>query len=144
MVDSNRLKTANVDRQIIASNVENTDEVVEIVKQKDANKTELLRIRPEGALVRFQFLELLLRLAGQKYEGEPDTLTYADSLQKLIEDNILGWYQYEPPMKFRNELLFTMANARAFKVNESMLQALFKKFCKRKRFMFMDDLALML
>jgi hypothetical protein len=53
MVDSNRLKTANVDRQIIASNVENTDEVVEIVKQKDANKTELLRIRPEGALVRF-------------------------------------------------------------------------------------------
>jgi hypothetical protein len=33
--------------------VENTDEDTEIVKQKDATKTELLRIRPEGALVRF-------------------------------------------------------------------------------------------
>jgi hypothetical protein len=43
-----------VDRQIIASNVENVDgQQTEVIQQKGATKTEMLRIRPEGALVRF-------------------------------------------------------------------------------------------
>jgi hypothetical protein len=44
-----------------------------------------------------------LRLAGQKYEGEPGTETYAFSLMKLIEENILGWYKFEAPESFRTK-----------------------------------------
>lgn len=88
------------------------------MEQKGATKAELLKIRPEGALVRFQFVELLLRLAGQKYHGEPGTETFNYSLLKLLEENILPYYHYEQGERFRQEKMFNSDVHKVFKANE--------------------------
>ena len=81
----------------------------------------MLKIRPEGALVRYQFIEFLLRIAAFKFYGDPGTETYAYSLIKLLQEHIIHSYRYEQSEKFRQEYLWTASNALIFKANEQNL-----------------------
>ena len=63
-----------------------------------ASKTELLKLVPGEALVRYQFIEILVRIAGAKYKGETFTApkkepeqinTYTRALEILIEEHII-------------------------------------------------------
>ena len=54
ILDEVKVKMATVDRQIIAAQTANVDEQpTEVVVQEGASKAEMLKIRPEGALVRY-------------------------------------------------------------------------------------------
>ena len=63
-----------------------------------STKSELLKLQPDSALIRYQFLEILVRISGAKYKGStytgfkqpPEKIhTYARALEVLINDNIL-------------------------------------------------------
>ena len=62
---------------------------------KGATKTELQKLRPENNLQRYQFVELLVRIAGQKYLGTNLIGTYSQALEHLFQENIHGYYFYE-------------------------------------------------
>lgn len=54
IIDQVKVKVATVDRMIIAASTANVDETPsDEVIQKGATKAEMLKIKPEGALVRF-------------------------------------------------------------------------------------------
>ena len=99
IIDS-KLVSSTVDRNFIAATSANPS-ADEDPKLKDlkaqATKAELLRLKPDGALVRYQFLEILVRIAGSKYKGttftpfkkQPETVeTYARAIELLIQENI--------------------------------------------------------
>ena len=67
---------STVDRQFIAATSANPNIVADerITKMRaSASKNELLRICPDGALLRYQFIEILVRVAGAKYKGQTYT-----------------------------------------------------------------------
>jgi len=62
-----------VDRLFIATNVELS------------NQAE----NPDKQLVRFEFIELLIRIAAEKYRRTGRTQTHSEALQLLINDNVI-------------------------------------------------------
>ena len=61
---------STVDRMFIASTTKSaaTEPLIAQLK-KTATKTEFIKVQPDNALVRYQFLETLVRIADQKYKG---------------------------------------------------------------------------
>jgi len=51
---------------------------------------------PGNALCRFEFLEILVRLATEKYRGPGITNTFSDALEKLLYDCVFKNYTPEP------------------------------------------------
>lgn len=49
-----------------------------------------------NALVRFEFWELLVRIAGMKYKETGVVATYSAALEKLITDKLIPFAQPEP------------------------------------------------
>jgi hypothetical protein len=48
--------------------------------------------KPGNAMCRFEFLEILVRLASEKYRGPGICGNFADSLEKLMDEHILVYY----------------------------------------------------
>ena len=58
---------------------------------QSATQQELLALRTEMCLTRFEFFECLIRIAGQKYRFSGQNpmgtyQTYADALERLLQD----------------------------------------------------------
>ena len=58
-------------------------------------------------LVRFEFWELLVRIASNKYMVKDAPYTYSQSLEKLIEEKLRP-YDHEPWQAFRDKHLWTI------------------------------------
>ena len=64
---------ATVDRLFNSSNVELED----------------LADNPDNELIRFEFMELLVRIADVKFRQSDQTKTYSEAVDKLIKENII-------------------------------------------------------
>ena len=70
---------ACIDRAFIATNVK-------------AREGTDIPGKPGYALCRFEFLEIVVRLATEKYKGTNIVATYHEALEKLITDHILHYF----------------------------------------------------
>jgi hypothetical protein len=56
-----------------------------------------------NSICRFEFLEALVRLAGEKYRGSGLEKTFSKSLERMLTKDILINFQPEDWQKFRDE-----------------------------------------
>lgn len=83
---------ATIDRIFIATNVE--------IEKNDDN--------PDKALQRFEFYEILVRVAQFKFKDPGICPTYAEGLTKLLNENIFPNALPDRWQEFRDEELWTM------------------------------------
>ena len=109
-----------------------------------ASKNELLRICPDGALLRYQFIEILVRIAGAKYKGqtytafkkEPEQIeTYARALEVLIEEHVIQQFDFESPESIRFNKIWKNDSAAIFRANQGLIFDLMKTIQKKKKFL---------
>ena len=78
---------ATIDRVFIATNVE--------LEKNDDN--------PDKALCRYEFMEILVRLANRKYK-EPGILkTHSESLERLLNEHVIPYAKPHPWQQFRDK-----------------------------------------
>lgn len=83
-----------IDRLFIATNVE----------------LEQINENPDRALCRYEFFEILVRIAGWKFKDSRQVTTYSEALQKLLSEHILGrnfrmpWQDYRQTKVWSNEV----------------------------------------
>ena len=112
IIDS-KLNTSTVDRAFISAATPNLEGPDNKQAFRDGTKAELLKLQPEAALTRFQFIEILVRIAGYKYlnqtyskKGKTITVkTFTQAVKTLFQENI-DLYYYEPSDQFRKEQLW--------------------------------------
>ena len=86
---------------------------------------EVMDDNPPTDLQRFEFLEIILRIAGMKFFDNGDCESFKDSLQKLLDENI---FQIEFDcewQEFRDLKLWTLDVDDLFKANSAYLQDLY-------------------
>ena len=89
---------------------------------------------------RFEFLEIIARLAHSKYKETGICSTYEESMQKLCEEHIFPLANPEPWQEFRDELLWTIDVNDVLEVNLEGIKKLYNHFHEpRKKFMTMGD-----
>jgi hypothetical protein len=113
LLDNKFLNRAAVDRAFIAVNVDFDD----------------LDDNPQQELCRYEFLEIIVRLAMCKYQDLP--LTQAEMTQKMIEEHIFKYADPSLAIKFRREKLYTNEVNNILEANLSNCQELFKKYKER-------------
>ena len=82
---------ATVDRAFIAANLK--------IRETEA---------PSNGLKRFEFLEILVRMANAKYLETKICKTFADSTEKLITECVLPHYKPQPWQEWREKELWTI------------------------------------
>ena len=60
-------------------------------------------LNPGVALVRFQLMEILMRLAFKKYDETKEAPSKADAIKMLYEKNLVPFYGHLNPQKWRDE-----------------------------------------
>lgn len=113
ILDSKYLNRSALDRAFIAVNVDFDD----------------LDDNPAQELCRYEFLEIIVRLAICKYQDLP--LTQAEMTQKMIEDHIFKYADPSQALKFRREKLYSNEVNNILEANLSNCQELFKKYRER-------------
>lgn len=113
ILDNRFLNRSAIDRAFIAVNVDFDD----------------LDDNPAQELCRYEFLEIIVRLAICKYQDLP--LTQAQMTQKMIEDHIFKYADPSQAIKFRREKLYTNEVNNILEANLSNCQELFKKYRER-------------
>eukprot|EP00347_Sterkiella_histriomuscorum_P008584 403344534 len=112
-----RTQIATIDRMFIAANVEVTD----------------IEENPDRALCRYELWEILVRIAGQKFKETNLAQTFNESLEKLLENNILKYSLALPWQEFRDEELWVKDVNLVFDANMDALQKLYKKHFQPKQ-----------
>ena len=133
IIDGKGVTLATVDRAFIAANV-----AADGLKLSDDN--------PTNALSRFEFLEILVRLAQSKYKETGICSTYEDSVQKLLEEHVFPNSNPDSWQEFRDDYLWTIEVNDVLEANLDGLKKLYTNYHEpRKKFMTMiDGLILML
>jgi hypothetical protein len=114
VIDKKFLNTAAIDRLFIAVNVE-------LVEQDD---------NPDRELCRFEFFEIMVRMAVCKYQDL--ALTPAEALRKLLNEHILKYGGASSALQFRHEKLYHVEVNDILEVNLFNLQTLFAKYKDRR------------
>ena len=113
---------STIDRVFIATNV--------MLSPNDEN--------PQNELVRFEFFEILLRVANVKYRETGICGTYSEALDKLIKENVYANYKAHPWQEFRDEELWTVEVNDVFEANLEGVKKVYQHFFDpRKKFMSM-------
>ena len=119
--------STTVDRAFIAANV-----AVEGQKISDDN--------PANALSRFEFLEILVRLAQAKFKETGLCSTFEESMTRLLDEFIFPLANPEPWQEFRDELLWTLDVNDVLEANLEGLKKVYTHYHEpRKKFMTMGD-----
>jgi len=127
IIDGKGVTLATVDRAFIAANVP-----ADGVKIADEN--------PSNALSRFEFLEILVRLANNKFKETGVCATYEEAVKKLLEEHVLPLANPEPWQEFRDELLWTIEVNDVLEANLDGLKKVYTNYHEpRKKFMTMGD-----
>ena len=113
ILDNKFLNRAAIDRAFIAVNVDFDD----------------LDDNPQQELCRYEFLEIIVRLAMCKYQDLP--LSQAEMAQKMIEDHIFKYADPSSAIKFRREKLYTNEVNNVLEANLANCQELFKRYKER-------------
>ena len=92
LVDDQTLKRAQVDLAFVAVNFDDD--------QVEGN--------PQRAICRYEFMEMLVRLAASKYiKDKKSEMTHAEALDKFISEDLLKHYTLPPWQEFRDKELWT-------------------------------------
>ena len=80
-------------------------------------------------ITRFEFLEILVRLADIKFIQTKQIKTYPDATRKIIEDFIIkNFHPTEPWQEFRDKELWTLDVHDLFKANTQRLEVIYRSF----------------
>ena len=78
--------------------------------------------------MRYNFLEILARIAKCKYIETNKETTVSKSLDRLITDVLLKNHVWEPGMQFREEKLWTLDVDDVLKVNQEGLEMIMESY----------------
>jgi len=113
VIDGKILKLSDFDRIFIAT-------YTRTEKEKNSRN-------PDRALVRYQFMEGLVRIADQKYLGTGITNNYKDALKQLIDDNLGAFLSKFDHQKWRVEKYWNEAVDTVLKSYLPILKGAYKK-----------------
>ena len=113
LLDNRNLNKATIDICFVAVNVDEDD----------------LDDNPAQELCRYEFLEVIVRMALYKYKDLP--LTQAEMTSKLIAEHISKYADPSKAIKFRREKLYTYEVNTILEANLSQFQTLFTKIRER-------------
>lgn len=117
------MKQATIDRLFINTNFEQVNQVN----------------NPDKNLIRFEFIELLVRIAGAKFR-ERVCKTWTDSFEKLWEENVLPITEMHTWQGFRDEQLYTVEVNDVLHANDELIRQVYQKyFTLNQKFMTQDD-----
>lgn len=126
MFDKN-LTRSDVDRLFIQTNFEVTD----------------LPDNPDNSLCRYEFFEIIVRIACAKFEALP--VTPGEKLKKLLNEHIFPYAQTSQAEYFRHDKLYTLEVNDVFEANYNQIQTLFVKYREKSgRWLAIDGLNRML
>ncbi|CDW89852.1 UNKNOWN [Stylonychia lemnae] len=115
---------ATIDRLFIATNVE-------IESTSDS---------PDKSLCRYEFFEILVRLANAKYKEPGIVATHSEAFRKILEEHILPNAFVHPWQEFRDKQIWTIEVSDTLEVNLDGLKKVYAKyFDPRKKYMSMQD-----
>jgi len=112
------VKTADLDTLFIVTNLE---------KDKNSAKSKL---NPDRALTRFEFMEILIRIAIAKYTKDGPMLSPSEAVNKLLVENV----SLAPPIAqldsdlFRKERLYKEATDDVLRDNLPLIKALYNYY----------------
>ena len=113
-----------VDRSFIAANLKVAD----------------VATAPSNGLKRFEFLEIIVRLANSKYGETKVVKTYAEATEKLITDCVLPYFVPEPWQEFRDKELWTIDVNDLLESNLENLENVYRRFrTPTKQFLDLED-----
>jgi NLR family CARD domain-containing protein 3 len=94
--------------------------------QNKRNKTSYLN--PGVALVRYQFLEVLSRLALKRYEDTKLANSKGEAIKMMYERNLYPFYGKDDPQKFRDEKYWVEEVDNIFKSHILLFEYLYKNY----------------
>ena len=107
----NTVNISTIDRTFIAANLK--------VAESSA---------PSNGLKRFEFLEIIVRLANIKYLETKIVRTFAEATDKLITDCVIGHFTPEPWQEFRDKQLWTIDVNDVLEANKANLEKIYKHY----------------
>ena len=85
-------------------------------------------LNPGVALIRFQFLEILTRLALKRYDETNISSTKAEAIKMMYEKNLLQYYSKDDPQKFRDTRYWNEEVDNIFKSHLQLFEYLYKTY----------------
>jgi len=126
VVPDDKVPLATIDRAFVAANVE--------LEKIPGN------VNPDNALNRYEFVEIIVRLAKAKYIDTGNTKSYSEALKKLIQNHILKHDSSDPWQMFREKKLWTVPVNDLMEPNVPALKKLYESYFEpRKKSMSIDD-----
>ena len=124
LIDEN-LQLSTVDRLFIAT--------------KSGNSTDLKDF-PERDLARFEFYEIIVRMAGAKYKDWGKWENYAHSVRTIIEEDFIQFFNISKWQDFREKELWTLEVNDVLNANIEALKKIYKQFeSTKKSYMELND-----
>lgn len=80
---------------------------------------------PDKALIRFEFIELLLRLAKEKYQKTGEANSLADAFTILLERNVRPISNADEWSSFRKDKLYNVEVDQVFRANMEVLKKIY-------------------
>lgn len=110
LIDNNTCSMAQIDAIFIATNFEEVDMVD----------------NPDKYLCRYEFYEIIVRVAREKYLKSKVCRTLLEAVGKLLWENVFKYSDFAiPGQKWREDFLWTRVNDDLFKANMDTLKLLF-------------------
>ncbi|CAK9105363.1 Leucine-rich repeat-containing protein 74B [Durusdinium trenchii] len=125
-------KLQDLDTIFVATNVNDGEEE----QGKDSNGKKL---NPDRDLCRYEFVEIIARIAIQKFLGPKIEATPGDAVRKLIDEHLIPFLDIENPQVFRDRYLWSVPTDLILKGFHEILFKLFRRSAdanmnrKRKR-----------
>ena len=88
---------------------------------------EAMEDNPDRELCRYEFMEILCRIADHKYRKKFVVDTLSEAVEKLIHDNIFKNFTPAPWQSWREELLWNYEVSDVFEANAANMKKLYKK-----------------
>jgi hypothetical protein len=118
------INLSTVDRNFIATNVSNNP-------YKNSAERELHR---------YEFIEVIVRLALSKYKDTKVTATLQDAVEKILSEDIIPKNPAVDGFNFREEHMYNLKVDEIFKKNEQVIKKLYDSFLNpNKKFITLEE-----
>lgn len=87
---------------------------------------------PERSLIRYQLMEVMVRIAEKRYKASGICQTYAESVEMMIRDNLMPVYSKYNAQQWREEKYWNEPCDDALKFYKSALENIYSRYSVRK------------